>query len=85
MGVMLLCLGEGEVSKIIDGFHGCICGGHYYWKATTHKILKVGFYWPRLFGDVHDKVKACKECQIFVEKQKLTPMHFIHIFCGRTI
>ena len=51
--------------------------GNYSWKTIAHKILKASFYWPKFFGDVHDLVKACKEYQIFAEKQKLTTLPLI--------
>jgi len=53
MGVLLLCFVEGENHEVIKYFHGGVCGGHYSWKETTPKILKVGFYWPTVFGDVY--------------------------------
>ena len=54
VGVLMLCLVEGETHKVIGEYYGGVCGGHYNWKATTHKILKAGFYWPTLFGNVHN-------------------------------
>ena len=33
--------------------HTGVCGGHLYLKATTNKILRVGYYWPTLFKDAH--------------------------------
>ena len=51
--------------------HKGACGGHLYWKSTTNKILRVGYYWPTLFSDVYKKVRACLECQKFVGKEKL--------------
>ena len=51
-GILLLCITEDEIESIMAEFHEGICGGHYSWRATAHKILKAGFYWPKLFGDV---------------------------------
>ena len=61
-------------------FHSSICGGHHYWKTTTHKILKVGYYWPTLFSDVFSFVKSCDKCQRFEGKQQLKslPLKPIH-------
>jgi len=36
----------------------------------TYKILRDGYYWPKLFTDVNAKVRACKPCQLFSGKQK---------------
>ena len=58
VGIFLLCLVEEEIHKVIDEFHNCVCGVHYSWRATTHKILKARFYWPKLFGEVHTYVRV---------------------------
>jgi transposase InsO family protein len=39
-----------------------------------HKILRAGFYWPRIFVDVYKEVSRCHECQIFYGKRKLQPL-----------
>lgn len=44
LNIVLLCLTESETKGVIKQFHEGVCGGHYTWKATTHKILKAGFY-----------------------------------------
>jgi len=49
----MLCLVDAETHKLIEDFHGGVCGGHYSKKTTIHKILKAGFYRPTLFGNVH--------------------------------
>ena len=41
--IFLNCLLEEEAKKKIKEFHSEDCGGHLYWKETTHKILRVGF------------------------------------------
>ena len=51
--------------------HKGACGGHLYWKSTANKILRAGYYWPTLFSNVYQKVRACLECQKFVGKEKL--------------
>ena len=45
-----------------------------YWKTTTHKILRAGFYWPTLFEDIYKEVSYCHECHIFEGKRKLMPL-----------
>ena len=62
-------------------FHNCVCGGwSYSLRATIHKILKEGFYFPKLFGKVHVYLWACEKCQMFVEKIKLSPFALILYF-----
>ena len=80
VGIFLLCLVEEEIHKVIDEFHNCVCGVHYSWRATTHKILKARFYWPKLFGEVHTYVRVYEKCQMFAEKQRLAPLPLILVF-----
>jgi hypothetical protein len=71
LGVLLKCMNSQEADRIMVKFHSGLCGGHHFWKATAHKILRVGYYWPTLFADVHKGVRACIQCQIFAGKQQL--------------
>jgi ribonuclease HI len=74
LGVMLRCLNPQEAQKVIFEFHNGLCGGHYFWKTTAHKILRAGYYWPTLFTDVCKEVRACIKCQKFSGKQQLRPL-----------
>lgn len=40
LNILLLCLTESETKGVIERFHEGVCGGHYAWKETTHKILR---------------------------------------------
>ena len=51
-GILLRCLDKLEIKEVISESHGGACGGHKYWKETTYKILRVGYYWPLLFSDL---------------------------------
>jgi hypothetical protein len=62
LGFLLVCLVESETPRVIEEFHEGICGGHHAWRATAYKILRAGYYWPRLFLDVNAKVRACYSC-----------------------
>eukprot|EP00253_Pinus_taeda_P025538 PITA_25538 len=55
-------------------FHAGDYGGHLYWKSTTDKILRAGYYWPSLFVDVKKFTASCHKCQIFEGKRKLFPL-----------
>jgi len=61
-------------------FHSNICGGHHYWKTTTHKILRAGYYRPTLFSDVFSFVESCDGCYRFTGRQQLKslPLKPIH-------
>ena len=73
-GILLNCLLEEEAKKKIKEFHGEDCGGHFYWKTTSHKILRADFYWPTLFADTYKQVSTCHHCQLFEGKRKLRPL-----------
>ena len=73
-GILLNCFLKDEADKALHEFHAGDCGGHLYWKSTTEKILRAGFYWTTLFSDVNKFVTACHKCQIFEGKRKLLPL-----------
>jgi transposase InsO family protein len=60
-----------ESKELMDEFHGGFCGGHFVAKTTTHKIVRVGYYWPTIFSDVHHLVWKCDPCHLFTGKKKL--------------
>jgi hypothetical protein len=57
------CVREDEVYDILKACHDGPCGGHFADKRTTHKILRMGYYWPSIFKDAKKYVKACDSCQ----------------------
>jgi hypothetical protein len=72
--ILLNFLPKDEADKVLQNFHAGECGGHLNWKVTANKILRAGFYWPTLFADVHQKVTACHQCQMFEGKRKILPL-----------
>ena len=70
-GILLRCLDKSEIEGVISDSHEGACGGHKYWKTTAYRILRAGYYWPTLFADVYQQVRACIPCQKFAGKQKL--------------
>jgi ribonuclease HI len=71
LGVLLKCMSPPEAEMIVAEFHSGLCGGHHFWRATAHKILRAGYYWPTVFTDVCKRVRACIKCQKFAGKQQL--------------
>ena len=69
--MLLRCLDRSEDDSFTTNLHEGACRGHKYWKATTFKILRVGYYWPTLFTDVYAQVKSCMQYQNFVGKTKV--------------
>jgi hypothetical protein len=79
LGFLLVCLVESETKKVINKFHEGVCGGHHTWREMTYKILRAGYYWPKLFLDVNTKVRACNPCQLFAGKQKLLALPLVPV------
>jgi hypothetical protein len=71
LGEILRCLDPQEAQKIMSDFHDSLCGGHHYWRTTTYKILRAGYFWPNLFTDVCAKIRACVKCQKFSRKKHI--------------
>lgn len=69
LNILLLFLIESETEGIIDQSHVGICGGHYAWRATTYKILKAGFYLPKLFSQVEAKVRSVPNAKCLLENR----------------
>jgi hypothetical protein len=62
-GIFLRFLDKEESIKVMHQFHSNNYGGHHYWKTTSHKILREGYYCPCLFYDFFSYVKTCYKCQ----------------------
>ena len=60
--VLLRCLEKDEALKVLSSLHEGPEGGHFGAEVTTHKIFKVGYYWPTLFKDARAHVRKCEEC-----------------------
>ena len=71
---MLRCLEKPEIEEVISELHEGACGGQKYWKATAYKIIRSGYYWPSLFSNVYQQVRACIQRQNFAGKQKLVSL-----------
>jgi hypothetical protein len=79
LGFLLRCLVETKTEKVINEFHEGVCGGHNAWQATTYKILRDGYYWPKLFTDVNTKLRTCILCQLFIGKHKVPALPLIPV------
>jgi hypothetical protein len=73
-GIFLSYLLEDDVKWAIQEVYKGDCGEHHYWKTTTHKISREGYYWPTIFTDVYKEVSICHECHIFYGRRKLQPL-----------
>lgn len=61
--VIRRCVPMDEVTSILEHCHSREVGGHFGPNRTAYKVLQCGFYWPTIFKDAHEFVKACDSCQ----------------------
>jgi hypothetical protein len=61
--ILRRCVMEVERPLILVEVHEGIAAGHYAGKATMHKVLRVGLWWPTLHKDAKEYYKACDVCQ----------------------
>jgi hypothetical protein len=62
-GVLLCCLEmEESKKKVLTELHSGNGGGHFGGDKTSHKVLRVGYYWPTLFKDAHAIARKCTIC-----------------------
>lgn len=73
-GVLLQCIQESEFISMLEEYHANFYGVHYAGRATTNKIIQVGFYWLSLSTTTYQHVKCCHQCHIFTSNKKLSTM-----------
>jgi hypothetical protein len=61
-GVILWHVDPLKSKDLLKELHAIVCGGHFSAKTTTHKIMRLRYYWPTLFTDMHAFVWACDFC-----------------------
>eukprot|EP00253_Pinus_taeda_P034176 PITA_34176 len=57
------CIGEDQIYDVLKACHDGPCGGHFADKRTSHKALRMGYYWSSIFKDAKKYVRACDSCQ----------------------
>jgi hypothetical protein len=78
-GVLLICLECEYTDKVPKELHdGPICG-NFTGDTTSHKILRVVYYWPTLFKYTHTCARNYKTCQLSVgrEKRVVIPLQLV--------
>ena len=57
------CVPYDETPSILKHCHAGPAGGHLGADRTARKVFDSGFYWPDVYKDSFDYVKACDQCQ----------------------
>jgi hypothetical protein len=61
--VIRRCVYGQEATDILKACHAGPTGGHHSPNYTAKKVFDSGFYWPTIYKDAHELVKACDACQ----------------------
>ncbi|CAM8956155.1 unnamed protein product [Rhodiola kirilowii] len=62
-GIYRKCVADEDIEGVLHHCHSLPCGGHGGSSKTTAKVLQSGLYWPSIFKDAYNFVKACDKCQ----------------------
>ncbi|KAH9303500.1 hypothetical protein KI387_043862 [Taxus chinensis] len=73
-GVLLRCINTGQIQRVLKEFHDGPASGHFAPRVTALKIMKAGYYWPKIFSDFYAWIKRCKNCAFFTGKERLAAL-----------
>ncbi|CAM8954496.1 unnamed protein product [Rhodiola kirilowii] len=62
-GIYRKCVADEDIQGVLHHCHSFPCGGHGGSSKTAAKVLQSGLYWPSIFKDAYNFVKACDKCQ----------------------
>ena len=60
---ILKCIAGKNIEYVLREAHEGVCGNHIRARALAGKVLRQGYYWPRILRDATDLVRRCKICQ----------------------
>jgi hypothetical protein len=80
-GVLLRCLEKQDVDKVLKDMHDGLVGDNFSGDTFSHKVWRVGYYWPILFKYSHAYSRRCEACQKVAgrEQKYSTPLQPISI------
>jgi hypothetical protein len=61
-GVLLQCLGQEEVKRMMSEVHDGLCGAHQLAYQMKWVIRKARCYWPTMLEDCFEYYKGCQDC-----------------------
>jgi len=77
--VLLRCLEAPDLERVLCDLHDGLVNGNYAGDTNVHKIMQVGFYWPRLFKDAHAYTSKCPVCQKCVSRYRKSIASLQHV------
>jgi hypothetical protein len=76
---LLRCLSQDEADYALKEIHERTCGSYSGGCVLAYKAIRAWYYWPKMYQQSMEMVKACEKCQKFANDQKnplkeLTPI-----------
>ncbi|MFS7913713.1 putative nucleotidyltransferase, Ribonuclease H [Helianthus anomalus] len=83
--VLRRCVSREEGVGILRHVHEGLTGGHHGAHTTAQKVFDCGFFWPTVFEDAQDFVRACDACQrigniSFRNEMPQNPIQVLEVF-----
>ena len=75
-GLLLKCVNDIEVRKIMHEVHEGICGAHKLGPKMIWLIHRYRYYWPTILADCIAYAKECEACQVHGPLQKVPIKEF---------
>ncbi len=63
-GTLLRCLELDESKHALINVHEGICGSHSNGLTLALKLLRAGYYWPKMEQEAIKYARSCKQCQL---------------------
>ncbi|XP_071709060.1 uncharacterized protein [Rutidosis leptorrhynchoides] len=60
---LLRYVGPSEAETIVREVHEGTCGMHSGFRTVVGKIMRLGYFWPSMYRDTKEIIKACASCQ----------------------
>ncbi|XP_071687624.1 uncharacterized protein [Rutidosis leptorrhynchoides] len=78
---LLRCVGPSEAETIVREVHEGTCGMHAGFRTVVGKIMRLGYFWPSMYRDTKEIIKAYASCQryapqIHMPAHELIPVMF---------
>ena len=68
--VLLRWLERDDANKVLAELHDKPTIKHFREETTTHKVLRVRYYWPKLFKHAHAYARTCQVFQVNMGKER---------------
>ncbi|KAL1352204.1 hypothetical protein AAHE18_06G150000 [Arachis hypogaea] len=85
-GEVLKCVRDEEKDKILEEVHQGVCGRNQGGRSLWYKLIRIGYYWPKMKKDAINWARRCPQCQKHanlihassVQKNSLKTSHPLH-------